>query len=162
MSTPGRDVEDRDAVRVVLLDRGDRILLFLGRTEDGERLWFTPGGGIDAGETVEQALRRELAEEVGAVDVELGPELWHRTHTFGFLGRTFRQRERYYLGRVGAFELGPEVADEHRRERIEGARWWSVDELERSTDLLAPRRLAALLREIIEAGPRSEAFDSGV
>jgi 8-oxo-dGTP pyrophosphatase MutT (NUDIX family) len=86
LSTAGRDVEDRDvedrdAVRVVLLDRGDRILLFLGRTEDGERLWFTPGGGIDAGETVEQALRRELAEEVGAVDVELGPELRHRTHT---------------------------------------------------------------------------------
>ena len=162
MSAPTQDVEERVAVRVVLLDRDARILLFLGATEDGRRLWFTPGGGIDVGETAEQALRRELAAEVGPVEVALGPELWFRTHTFGFLGRSFRQRERYYLARTDAFEPGPEVADEHRRQRIDGFRWWSVDELDRCADLLAPRRLAALLRWVIEEGPPAEPFDSGV
>jgi 8-oxo-dGTP pyrophosphatase MutT (NUDIX family) len=162
MSAPRDQVEDRDAVRVVLLDRDDRILLFLGTTEDGARLWYTPGGGIDPGEDPARALRRELSEEVGKVDVALGPQLWVRTHTFAFLGRTFRQHERYYLASVDAFEVGPEVADEHRRERIDGTRWWSVDELEGCPDLTAPRRLAALLRRVLEEGPPTEPIDSGV
>jgi hypothetical protein len=43
------------------LDPADRILLVHFSTG----VWATPGGGIDAGETDEDALHRELAEEIG-------------------------------------------------------------------------------------------------
>jgi ADP-ribose pyrophosphatase YjhB (NUDIX family) len=162
MPDPIDGLEERDAVRIVLLDRDDRILLFLGTTEDGARLWFTPGGGVDPGEDVDEALRRELTEEIGPVGVEVGSEVWFRKHAFRFLGQLIRQRERYFLGRVDAFELGAEVSEEHRRERIDGYRWWPLDELERCPDLTAPRRLAALLRMILEEGPPIEPFDAGV
>lgn len=45
----------------------DGRLLFMKRTESADhgRTWATPGGSIDAGETPEQAARREFREETG-------------------------------------------------------------------------------------------------
>ena len=61
-----------DAGRVLLHRRGD----------DG--LWSLPGGALEPGESLEEAARREAAEEVGLtlgeltlVDVFSGPEFFH-------------------------------------------------------------------------------------
>ncbi|NEE37574.1 NUDIX domain-containing protein, partial [Streptomyces sp. SID7982] len=70
----------RKVARVVLLDPDDRVLLLHGHEPDdpADTWWFTPGGGLEGGETREQAARRELAEETGITDIELGPPLWTR------------------------------------------------------------------------------------
>lgn len=49
-------------VRVVLTDAEDRIALVRHSYEAG---WHFPGGGVDHGETIEQAARREAQEEAG-------------------------------------------------------------------------------------------------
>ncbi|HST26359.1 MAG TPA: NUDIX hydrolase [Gaiellaceae bacterium] len=55
--------EPRIRVSAVLRWR-DRVLLI--RQEKGEKVyWLLPGGGVHSGESLVQALRRELNEEVG-------------------------------------------------------------------------------------------------
>ena len=62
----------RQAARAVLLDPDDRILLV--RFEfPAAAFWGTPGGGLDPGETHEQAILRELAEEAGLEGSCSGP-----------------------------------------------------------------------------------------
>jgi 8-oxo-dGTP diphosphatase len=56
-------MEPRIRVSAVLR-RSDKLLLC--RHEKGGRdVWLLPGGGVNGGETLVSALRRELAEEVG-------------------------------------------------------------------------------------------------
>jgi ADP-ribose pyrophosphatase YjhB (NUDIX family) len=61
-------------VRVAaLLRRGDAVLL-LRQEKHGQAYWLLPGGGVEEGETLERALRRELREECDIEDVQLeGP-----------------------------------------------------------------------------------------
>ena len=43
--------------------------------------WFLPGGGVEKGESLESAVRRELDEEVGVTAVEV-PKLFHAYSSF--------------------------------------------------------------------------------
>jgi TDG/mug DNA glycosylase family protein len=152
---------ERHAVRGVVVDRRDRVLLVLFRDSGGQTWWATTGGGADAGERPEDTVRRELAEEVGLVDFELGPEIWTREHTFAWDGSIYRQRERYYLVRVDDHEPAPtiDLAAEH----VHDVRWWTLDELDAvAPELLAPRTLARRLRDVIQRGPPPAPIDVGV
>ena len=98
------------------------------------------------GEDEETALRRELVEELGLVDFELGRFVLERTHSLPWSGRILRQHERYYLVRVEAFAVVPmiDLAPEH----VTGHRWWTLDELESTGERIAPPRLAELVRSL--------------
>lgn len=66
-----RSSPEVDVACLVLMDDADR--LFVARRPPGRRLgglWEFPGGKVDLGETIEEALRRELIEELG---MEVGP-----------------------------------------------------------------------------------------
>ena len=157
------DLSLRDAVRAIVLDATRRVLLV--RFEFPDRgVWATPGGGIGAGESHHDALRRELAEEVGLLDPVVGPAIWTRTHVFP-LSETFGgQREVFYLVEHDGDLAAPrfsrsDLAAEHLHEH----RWWHVEELlADSATAFAPRRLAALLDQLLRDGPPREPIDAGV
>ena len=151
---------DRPAARALVLDRRDRVLLVQFRDEQGQVWWATPGGGLDEGETPEDAIRRELAEEIGLGDFELGPEIWRRAHTFAWMGRILHASERIFLVRVDEHEPAPTV--DLAAEQVHGVRWWSLAELEAATETLVPASLARHFRRLLEAGPPAEPIDTGV
>ena len=147
----------RAAARVLLLDDTDRALLIAHLPGDGRTVWTAPGGGLDVGETHEQAAARELQEEVG-VDVPLGPWIWSRSVTFDFRGIWLHQTERWFLARVPELDADAIPLDDLA---THGARWWSVGELHESTEVLAPRTLGVHLGRLLDTGPPDAPLDVG-
>ncbi|MEW2050188.1 NUDIX hydrolase [Streptomyces sp. NPDC005476] len=145
----------RRVARVVLLDPRDRILLLHGHEPDdpAHDWWFTPGGGVEGDETLEEAALRELVEETGITEVELGPVLWRRRCSFPFAGRRWDQDEWYHLARTTVTQTRPTALTELERRSVAGARWWTCQELTRTHETVYPTRLAGLLRRLLDDGP---------
>jgi 8-oxo-dGTP pyrophosphatase MutT (NUDIX family) len=150
----------RLSCRGIVLDPDDRVLLVAHAIDVGT-VWVGPGGGVEPGESLREALARELHEETGLVldSPEEPPLVWVRERSFPELTRAgiHRQREHYFLVRTGPFDPRPGVptssAGHPDVEGILATRWWSPAEIAAAnTDVLfAPRGFARLLRELLDA-----------
>ncbi|HQZ35336.1 MAG TPA: NUDIX domain-containing protein [Ilumatobacteraceae bacterium] len=155
-----RGLRIRQAVRALVLDPHDRVLLVRFEFPGSGTKWALPGGGIEAGETDHQALRRELTEEVGAPDVQIGPHVWNRLHIVPFIdGSHDGQVERIYVVRTPVFVPQPALTWEQlNAEYVFEVRWWHPDELLDATPI-APARLAEHLAVMRRDGPPKQAIE---
>jgi 8-oxo-dGTP pyrophosphatase MutT (NUDIX family) len=134
-------------------DPEGRVLLFSAQEPDGERWWFTPGGGVHRGETVQAAGVRELSEETGFVvtEADLGPivatssGLWQAEES----GKLFLGAHSFFFVRVTHTKLDTDGQEDLERSVITGHRWWSVADLRAATEWIAPLGLADLMDRLL-------------
>ncbi len=156
-------VRVRETARVVVLDPESRVLMLHLHypyvidpanptgAGGGEPFWAFPGGGLQPGESFEDAARRELWEETG-IDVEtVECWLWSREKLLQVRGEDVVFQERYCLVRlpeVVVISLDHLVGDEH--EALLEARWLSLDNLSQLADPVSPPGLDDLLRPVLQ------------
>jgi 8-oxo-dGTP pyrophosphatase MutT (NUDIX family) len=163
MGDAEQELRIREAVRALLIDPDDRVLLVRFEFPTATR-WALPGGGLEDGEDHIGALRRELEEEVGLTDVEIGPQVWRRLHIVPFLNGQFDgQREKIHLVRCGVFEPQPRLSwAQLNAEFVHEIRWWTLDEIGASDAHFVPRELHALVGGLLRDGPPLEPIDVSV
>ena len=136
-----------------MADPEGRVLLFSAQEEDGERWWFTPGGGVHRGETVQTAAVRELFEETGfaITKAQLGPVvatssgLWFAEEE----AKLFLGAHSFFFVRVPHRDIATDGQEDLERSMITGHHWWSVADLRAATERIAPLGLGELLDRLL-------------
>ena len=126
----GREGKALRFVAAGLILRGDQVLICQRKAGSPMGLkWEFPGGKIEAGESAEQALRRELDEELG-IQAEVGARVAHVRHTYRSGGAVDLQ---FFEVRTFAGELTNNI--------FEDVRWTPLKDLPGYDFLAADRDL---------------------
>lgn len=144
----------RLTARVLLFDPEGRLLLMKGRLpgvarSEGAGAWFTVGGGAEPGESVLQAAAREIREETGFSEFDLGPVVWRREGELMLSERPVWMDEHYVLARCAGGEPARHGWEDYEHDLIDDIRWWTQAELLETTERVFPLGLAELLHDIL-------------
>jgi 8-oxo-dGTP pyrophosphatase MutT (NUDIX family) len=145
---------------LLVLTPEPQVLLLRLEPSFRDPFWVTPGGGLDDGESYEDAAVRELAEEVGRDDLALGPWVWTREVTFTWERWRVHQKERTYVVTVPApFDAVTVFPDE---EPITGSGWFTIDALRDEPEVVYPIGLPDHLERLLAEGHGDGPVDLGV
>ncbi len=160
---------ERHTARLIVLDPADRLLLIayqaavdIDPARPGfRRLWYTPGGGLEPGETHDQAARRELREETGIADAVFGPCLAVQSGPVTWFRRKALTHARYFLVRAASdwFDSSNLAATED--DPVLDIRWWPLDAFETSGEIVLPPGLPALVRGWLREGAPERPLNLG-
>jgi 8-oxo-dGTP pyrophosphatase MutT (NUDIX family) len=134
-------VVPRPAARILVVDPAGHVLLFLARRRTRPDVWVLPGGGVEPGESPEQAALRELAEETGLRPHTLGSPvvcLWERYPT---REATYECREHVFVLRVPSPRIDTSGFTEKEQTMLTTHRWWAPADLASSGEPCFPAGL---------------------
>lgn len=145
-------MQTRKSSRAIVLNKQNQIFLFQYTFDffaEKESIWITPGGGLDDGESFEEALKRELFEEMGIKLTEPAMFVFYRTPLYELKdGETVRSEERFYLVRLDETEFSCTGWTESEKERMTAGKWWSAEEIKASGEKFFSADILGILERL--------------
>jgi len=150
----GKDYIGVGVGALVFNKHGELLLLQRGPEAKNERgCWHLPGGAVDFGETLAQALMREVEEELG-VDIVLQRQLTAVDHFIPADGQHWVTNG--FVAKI-APKQKPRIMEPHKHVALG---WFKLDDLPSPLSISTPLHLQALARMDLEslANKRSQAL----
>lgn len=144
----------RKSSRAIVLNKQNQIFLFRYTFDffaEEDSIWITPGGGLDEGESFEEALKRELFEELG---IELSgsdstPQIYYRFPLYELKsGEIVQSEERFYLVRLDETDFSCTGWTESEKKRMTAGKWWSLEEIRESEEKFFSKDIIKLLERL--------------
>lgn len=145
----------RKSARLLILNPSHDVLLFRFIHKQGpltgNDYWATPGGGVEEGETFEDAAVRELQEETGIVVNHVGPAVARREVKLQFPdGEYVVADECYFAIETATLNISCEGWTRQEQQIMAAPKWWSLAELRETVDTVWPENLVSILEAIPE------------
>jgi len=146
----------RISARALVINPEDQILLLKvnpdvydpsGKIESP--YWITPGGGVETSETPAQAVAREIFEECGITNLDIGPKVWHWDHILEIAGKPTQIQDHYFVIRTEDSRVSIDGMNAYEYEDFLEYRWWKAKEIQSSDEIFAPPGLGQLLEELL-------------
>jgi len=140
----------RKTARVLLFNSNNKVLLQcvspLEPLKMGvEKIWITPGGKIESNESVQECAERELYEETGIECCEFGSIIWHGSQILRLDGEDTIFEETFIVATTHSDNI-PKNGDDIT---ILEHKWWSLEELLETKEIVFPSNLSALIKKVI-------------
>lgn len=144
-------MRSRPSSRLLIIDPENRVLLFRfvfrRGALAGQDYWATPGGGVEPGETFEQAAIRELREETGIRVESVDPPIAEREFLLTLPdGEQVMAQERFFVIGVENAALSTDGWTSDERDVMASSKWWSMAELAASDATIWPEDLPTILK----------------
>lgn len=142
----------RKSSRILVINENLEVLLFQFSHKDdaltGQTHWATVGGGVENGETFEQAACRELFEETGIARNDVGDFI--ATRHFEMLlpnSEIVISDERFFVIFVKEHEVKTSHWTDHEKQVINKSNWWNLADLRKTNETVFPHNIPDILLE---------------
>ena len=142
----------RKSSRAIVLNKNNEIFLFQYQFDyfaENNTIWITPGGSLEEGESFEDALKREIYEELGVQLTKECPEVYYRNPIYTLKsGEKVQSVEKFFLVTLEENSFSFDHWTESEKKRMLAGKWWSVEEIEKSEDEFFSKDVLRILNEL--------------
>lgn len=142
----------RKSSRAIVLNKDNQIFLFRYHFDylaESKLIWITPGGSLEEGESFEDALKRELFEELGVFWDKDCVEIYYRNPLYTLnTGEVVQSIEKFFLVCMEEEQFSYANWTEGEKQRMLCGRWWSIEEIRQSEDEFFTEDIIRILTEL--------------
>jgi len=145
-------VDTRKSSRAIVLNKNNEIFLFKYKfdyLEDESAIWITPGGSLEESETFDDALRREVFEELGVELKQECRQVYYRNPIYTLKnGEKVLSEEKFFIVYLDGEEFSYCNWTESEKRRMSVGKWWSAKEIRQSEEEFFTFDLVSILNDI--------------